>query len=423
MAHPAQFSSQKPQTVDLPGDLPVDLPRFDSLKISLVISDLSQSGAGRWGGAVRPFLLAQALQKLGCTVKLVGFHFGEAGAISSHADLPVIAVPGSTYPRFLQSAQNLLKHVDGDIIYAYKPKPTSFGVALLQKLRTKRPLLLDIDDWELSWHGGDASTYRPTPRQLARDLCKSNGALRHPDHPIYLKWMERWVSQADAITVHTQFLKQRFGGVYVPNGKDVSLFNPEHYDAKALKQKYGLANYRVLMFPGAPRPYKGVEDVLMAIEQLNQPDLRLVIVGGSPYDDYDGQLMAKWGKWMIKLPKIPHTQMPEVIAAADAIVVPQRDTPAAQAQFPLKLTDGMAMAKPILSTRVGDIPTILGDTGYLVDPDSPEQLAAQIAWIFAHPAAAAAQGERARRRCVEHCSIDTMAALLSKVIAQVDRRV
>jgi glycosyltransferase involved in cell wall biosynthesis len=230
------------------------------------------------------------------------------------------------------------------------------------------------------------------------------------------------VSRADAITVHTQFLQQRFGGTYVPNGKDVSLFNPVHHDAPALKQKYGLAGYRVLMFPGAPRPYKGVEDVLMAIAQLNQPDLRLVIVGGSPYDDYDHDLMERWGNWMIKLPKVPHTTMPELIAAADAIVVPQRDTPAAQAQFPLKLTDGMAMAKPILSTRVGDIPHILGDTGYLVDPESPAQLAAQIQQIFAYPETAAAQGKRARQRCIEHCSINTMATCLSTVLAQVDRQ-
>ena len=43
--------------------------------------------------------------------------------------------------------------------------------------------------------------------------------------------------------------------------------------------------------------------------------------------------------------------MPEIVSAADVIVVPQRNTPAAQAQFPLKLTDGMAMAKPILATQ------------------------------------------------------------------------
>ncbi|HEY9641242.1 MAG TPA: glycosyltransferase family 4 protein [Coleofasciculaceae cyanobacterium] len=395
---------------------PQNLPT--NLKVSLMVSDLSQQGAGRWGGAVRPFLLAAALEQCGCQVKIFGFNFGEAAVLPSEK-WAIATIPGHPYPRFVRSAQQLLQQIDGDILYAYKPKPTSFGIGLLQKLRTGRPLILDIDDWELSWHGGDAYRYGLTPKQLARDVLKPNGALRNPDHPLYLRGMEKLVSRADAVTVHTQFLKQRFGGEYVPNGKDLSLFNPERHDPQALKARYGLAAYRVLMFPGAPRPYKGVEDVLMALEQLNQPDLRLVIVGGSPYDDYDQQLQHQWGRWLIKLPKIPHAQMPEVIAAADAIVVPQRDTPAAQAQFPLKLTDGMAMAKPVLATRVGDIPEILGDTGYLVDPGSPQQLATGIQTLFADLEAAAAQGRRAREKCRMQYSIEAMAKTLSNTLASV----
>jgi glycosyltransferase involved in cell wall biosynthesis len=387
-------------------------------KVSIVVGDLSKSGAGRWGGAVRPFLLAQALQKLGCSVKLVGFTFGDRAALESTPELEIVTIPGSPYPQFVRSIAQLLRQLDGDLVYAYKPKPTSFGVGLLSKILGKRdrPVMLDIDDWELSWHGGDRWRYRPAPKQLVRDLLKPNGALRQPDHPLYLQGMEKLVAQADAVTVHTQFLQQRFGGSSVPNGKDIALFDPAHYDAAALKQQYGLAGYRVLMFPGAPRPYKGVEDILEAIAQLNQPDLRLVIVGGSPYDDYDQQLTQQWGDWLIQLPTLPHTQMPAAIAAADAIVVPQRDTPAAQAQFPLKLTDGMAMAKPVLATRVGDIPTILGDTGYLVDPSSPAQLAAGIQQIFADPEAAAAKGMQARSRCVEQYSIEAMAIQLAIVL-------
>ncbi|MBW4515943.1 MAG: glycosyltransferase family 4 protein [Timaviella obliquedivisa GSE-PSE-MK23-08B] len=387
-------------------------------KISLIVSDLSKSGAGRWGGAVRPFLLAQALRQLGCEVKIFGFTQGDDLAIASTSELSIVSTPGGHYPQFVKSARSLLSQIDGDILYAYKPKPSSFGLSLLGKLTKGRPLILDIDDWELSWHGGDSWKYNSTPKQLAKDIFKADGALRNPDHRLYLGWMERLVPRATAVTVHTQFLQQRFGGVYVPNGKDVALFNPDLYDVPALKAHYGLSNYRVLMFPGAPRPYKGVEDVLKALDLLEQPDLRLVIVGGSPYDDYDQQLMESWGRWIIKLPKTSYNEMPAVIAAADVIVVPQRDTPAAQAQFPLKLTDGMAMAKPILSTRVGDIPKILGDTGYLVDADAPEQVAMAIRQIFAEPEVAIAQGKKARSRCIEHYSIDAMSHQLAPVINQ-----
>jgi glycosyltransferase involved in cell wall biosynthesis len=77
----------------------------------------------------------------------------------------------------------------------------------------------------------------------------------------------------------------------------------------------------------------------------------------------------------------------------------------------------MAMAKPILSTRVGDIPEILGGTGYLVDPGSPEQLAKEIQLIFQNLDVANAQGSKARERCIKHYSTDTMATILSDVIA------
>jgi glycosyltransferase involved in cell wall biosynthesis len=226
------------------------------------------------------------------------------------------------------------------------------------------------------------------------------------------------VARADAITIDTEFLKQRFGGAYVPNGKDTEMFDPAKYDPEASRQRYGLSGYRILMFPGAPRPHKGVEDVLIALEQLNEADLRLAIVGGSPYDDYDQKLIEKWGRWIIKLPKFPVEEMPSIVAAAHIVVVPQRQSLTAIAQFPLKLTDGMAMAKPILATRVGDMPEILGGTGYVVDPGSPEQIAAKIQSIFQNYDSALEQGKQARERCIAYYSIDAMSVTLSEVISK-----
>ena len=385
------------------------------MKVSLVVSDLSG------GGAIRAFLLAQVLIELKYEVEVVGFQFGKELYAIPPKNIPVFAIPGKNYPGFLIDAQKVLKKIDGDIIYAVKPKPTSFGLSLLKKLDTRRPVILDIDDWELSWFGGDEWKYRPDFKQLYRDIFKQNGELRKPDHPLYIQWMESLVSRADAVTVDTEFLKQRFGGVYLPNGKDTEMFDPAKYNPELSRQRYGLSGYRILMFPGAPRPHKGVEDVLIALEQLNEPDLKLAIVGGSPYDDYDDRLMQRWGRWIVKLPRFPVETMPEVVAAAHIVVVPQRETLTAVAQFPLKLTDGMAMAKPVLSTRVGDIPAILGGTGYLVEPSSPAQISQKIQWIFENLTTANLQGMKARERCVKKYSIQTMTPILSDIIAGMSR--
>ena len=383
------------------------------LKVSIIVWNLSTND-----GFIRAFLLQKALIIMGYEVDILGFLFGDELYQAIPLEAKIYAVKGLRYPDFFKSVGKILKFIDGDIIYAIKPQPASFGVALLKKLYSKKPVILDIDDWELSWHGGDEWRYRPTLKQLARDLLKQDGVLRSPNHPLYLQWMENLVNQANAVTVHTSFLQQRFGGISVPNGKDTSLFDPARYNPEESRSRYGLSPYRILMFPGAPRPYKGLEDILIALDKINQPDLRLVIVGGSPYDDYDEQLKQRWGHWIIKLPNYPADVMPDVVAAAHIIVVPQRDTPETRAQFPLKLTDGMAMAKPILSTRVGDIPEILGETGYLVEPACPEQLAEQIKFIFQNMDLANQKGIKARERCIDKYSIEAMASILKSVIYQ-----
>lgn len=380
------------------------------MKVSILTPNFSK------GGVDRAYLLAQVLKQLNHEVEILGFLFGEKIYPEPPAELPIVCLPGCQYPQFFSSVAKLMNRIDGDLIYAVKPKPASFGVGLLKKLRSRVPVLLDIDDWELSWVG--EKHYRPRLKQLGRDLLKKNGALRSPDHFLYLQWMEKMISQADGITIDTSFLQKRFGGTYLPNGKDTDMFDPSRFDPAASRQKYGLSEYRVLMFPGASRPHKGLEDVLIALEHLNQPDLRLVIVGGSPYDDYDRHLIETWGKWVIKIPPAPFWQMPEIVAAAHIVVVPQRDTVTAQAQFPIKLTEGMAMAKPILASRVGDIPEILGGTGFLVDPESPAQIAAQLNEIFQDWSAAQARGIQARDRCLAHYSVKAMAPIVESLISQ-----
>jgi glycosyltransferase involved in cell wall biosynthesis len=129
-------------------------------------------------------------------------------------------------------------------------------------------------------------------------------------------------------------------------------------------------------------------------------------------------LLRTWGRWIIRLPRYPMEEMPFVVAAAHIVVVPHRQTKMGQAQFPLKLTDGMAMAKPILSTKVGDIPMILNDTGYLVAPDSPDEIASQLQWIFDHWEEAKLKGQLARKRCIEFYSTDAMGVILAGVIEQ-----
>lgn len=380
------------------------------LKISVIAPDLSG------GGVTRVYLVSTVLQQLGHQVEVVGCRFGDHVYPAPPEGLPVHAVVGKPLPGFTQSVLQVLGKLQGDIIYAIKPRLTSLGIGYLKQRLSGRQLIVDIDDWELSWFGGDRYRYRPKVKELIRDIFSADGKLRNPEHPRYLQQMETWVRHANAVTVSTKFLQRRFGGVHLPNGKDTDCFDPSQFVAEASRQKYGLSGHRVLMFPGTARPHKGLEDLLIALKRLNQPDLKLVVVGGRKPDSYEDELLAKWQPWLIKLPRFSMAEMAEVVAAAHVVVVPQRDTLTACAQFPLKLTDGMAMAKPILSTRVGDIPDILGEAGYLVDPSCSEQIAETLSHIFANPEEAQRKGEAARQRCLQNYSTHAMGKILAGIL-------
>jgi glycosyltransferase involved in cell wall biosynthesis len=82
----------------------------------------------------------------------------------------------------------------------------------------------------------------------------------------------------------------------------------------------------------------------------------------------------------------------------------------------MKITDAMAMAKPIISTRVGDIAAALESAAYLVDPSSPEQIARALEDVFADPAEAARRGREARKRCEERFSTAAVAGIMRGIL-------
>jgi hypothetical protein len=106
-------------------------------------------------------LLTKALQQLGLQVEILGFSDDEA-PLSVDPSVTVKRFTKKTYPAFMSSAMRLVRSIEGELIYAYKTKASSFGVGLLAKRVRRLPLALDIDDWEMSWHGGETWRYRPS---------------------------------------------------------------------------------------------------------------------------------------------------------------------------------------------------------------------------------------------------------------------
>ena len=359
------------------------------MKISVLCFDLSDNAAGR------AHLLAQLLAPI-AEVEVVGPREGPGIWAPVAADgVRYVAWPGGRLPRFVGTLPALLRAADGDLLYASKPRLGSAGIGHLKRLLGRRPLLLDIDDWEVGFflRGGAWGT-------LGRALNLSN--------PKGLPWtwlMERAARAADGVTVASRFLQERFGGVLIPHARDTDAWRPGLDDPAPIRARLAPRGERLVMFLGTAREYKGVDDLGAAVARIGRKDVTLALVGTDPASPTGRRLAEQYPAVRLAGP-VPFSEVPAFLEAADVVVVPQRDTVDTRGQVPAKLFDAMALGRPIVSTRVSMIPEILDGCGTLVPPGDVPALARAIEDLVDHPDEARALGARARARCVERYSFE-----------------
>jgi glycosyltransferase involved in cell wall biosynthesis len=357
------------------------------VKISVLCFDLSQNAAARADLLAR--LLAPRYQ-----VEVVGPCFASAvWHPVVGGPIPYRSVSGSRYPRFLLALPGLLHLADGDLIYASKPRPTSFGLGLLKRMLSGRPLILDIDDWEVGFFY-QAGVWGRIGRFL--NLANPNG--------LPWSWLtERLIRTVRFRTVASRFLEARFGGLLIPHARDTEAWRPGTHDPSAARARLGIEGEKVVMFLGTARGHKGLDDLVEAARRLGRPDLILALVGTHP-DSPTGRRLRAYLPGLRCVGTIPFAEIPHYLEAADVVAIPQRLERGSLAQVPAKLFDAMALGRPIVSTRVSMIPEILDGCGLVVEPGDPEALALALASLLNHPDEAAALGVRARARAHERYS-------------------
>ena len=368
------------------------------MKVSVLAFDLSDNATGR------AHLLAQLLAPR-YAVSVVGPMFGDAlWRPVREGGIEYRGIPARRYPRFVGDARALLRLVDGDVIVASKARPTSFGVGLLARVHRRRPLVLDIDDWEVGFF------YRA-------QMWGRLGRFLNVGDPNGLPWtwlMERLVARADALTVSSRFLAARFGGTLVQHVRDTEVWDPARFDREASRRGLGLERGKTVMFLGTPRRHKGVGDLVDAVAALSSGEVTLALVGVEP-----GTWAAReWGAlpFVRLFPPIAFDDVPRYLVAADVVAVPQRATTETLGQVPAKLFDAMALGRPIVSTAVSMIPEILDGCGVVVEPGDVRALADGLARLLADADAAQALGLRARARCAAEYSFPVARARLFPLI-------
>ena len=343
--------------------------------------------------AGRADLLARLLAPLG-SVEVIGPRSGP-GVWGPVASGPVRyeTVPVRRMPGFIATMADLAGRADGDLIYASKTRLASAGIGYLKRVAGRRPLLLDIDDWEVGFY-------------LRSGFWGTAGRALNLGNPSGLPWTwlcERLTALAGGVTVASRFLQRRFGGTLIPHVRDTDAWKPGCANAADGRRLLGVGDRRVVMFLGTPRDYKGLDDLAAAVASLGRDDVALAVVGASA-DSAAGKRILRVCPAATLVPWVPFDQVPTLLSAADVVAVPQRDTPDTAGQVPAKIFDAMALGRPVVSTRVSMIPEILDGCGVLVDPGDVSGLASAILRLLDDSTQAEALGARARERCVERYS-------------------
>jgi glycosyltransferase involved in cell wall biosynthesis len=158
---------------------------------------------------------------------------------------------------------------------------------------------------------------------------------------------------------------------------------------------------------------KGFDVLIEAMSLLDRP-CRLRLVGTGPLEASLRTAIADRGleDRVELLGRRTHRQLPELYAAADAVVVPSVvDSSGDRDGLPNVVLEAMASGRAVVASDVASIPSAVvdGSTGLLVPPRDPKMLAQALATLVDSPRLRHAMGRAGRDRterafALEHCT-------------------
>ncbi len=228
-------------------------------------------------------------------------------------------------------------------------------------------------------------------------------------------WSSRYISKVAYVSEKSKGQHQKLGyshnnGCIVPNGFDISKFQPSTEVRQKFRQELGIADDTFLIGSLARyHPMKDHANLLRAAKiLLNQsPDTKFVLIGtnvdneNSALTDLIAELGIEDSIYLLG----QRRDIPEITPALDILT----SSSAFGEAFPLVIGEAMACGIPCVVTDIGDSAWIVGDTGKAVPPKNPAALAQ--AWqemIDLDPNARAEKSAAARNRIVEKFALDSI---------------
>jgi glycosyltransferase involved in cell wall biosynthesis len=206
----------------------------------------------------------------------------------------------------------------------------------------------------------------------------------------------------------------------VGNAVDVDLFRP--MDRAVCRRALKLDGFTV-GYVGRLVERKGLMQMLEALEHCPR-DVQVVFVGSGEYRLELEHRMVQLGRadQVRFLAERPLEELPAVMNALDALVLPSRTVPTWKEQFGRVIIEAQACGTPVIGSDSGAIPEVVGEGGLIFPEGSAEALAAAILQVKADPSGAREMGERGRRQVEANYTWGRVAAQMREIYSSFNRR-
>jgi glycosyltransferase involved in cell wall biosynthesis len=150
-------------------------------------------------------------------------------------------------------------------------------------------------------------------------------------------------------------------------GTDVVRFRPDAAARAAVLSRLGWSDDTpVVGFLGRFVAAKGLHVLMQALAGVREPWRALFVGGGPMADDLTAFANVFPGRVRV-LTGVTHDDVPAHLNAMDLMCAPSQTTARWREQFGRMLIEAMACGVPILASRSGEIPHVVGDAGLVVD--------------------------------------------------------
>jgi len=191
-------------------------------------------------------------------------------------------------------------------------------------------------------------------------------------------WLEKvcyqraWLITGQSKSI-VENIRGRFPGrpvFHLSNGVDTTVFSPDRRTETA-RALLGSDGQFIFVYAGLHGKAQGLIQILQAACTLKgDPRFRFVLIGDGPEKARLKKLVNEWGLLNVRfLDPMPHQKIPEILAAADAILVPLVGN--ITGAVPSKLYEAMAVGRPLIVVASGEGAQIVKEyrAGFTVEPN------------------------------------------------------